>query len=113
MYIRESWRSYLLPHIFLSGMVVCVILRMKKGGGVCYRVYIVSHTVGAHEAFDIYSRARHLKPEKQMEPGGTVCPPRRFQRPSSGDFVASGTQALRITGESIGVDTTPVPVRQT
>jgi hypothetical protein len=67
--------------IFLSGMVLCVILRIKKGDRVCYSVYTDSNRVGAHEAFDIYSRDRHLKPEKQKVPDGTVCPPRRFQRP--------------------------------
>jgi hypothetical protein len=68
--------------IFLSGMVECVILPINKGDRVCYSVYTVSNRVGAHEAFDIYSRDRHLKPEKQKVPDGTVCPPRRFQRPT-------------------------------
>jgi len=85
---------------------------MKKGDRVCYRVHTVSNTVGAHDAVNIYSRGGHLMPDKQKVSGGTCFSNRRFQSPNNGNFVAGGTQAIRITGVSIGVDTTPAPVRQ-
>jgi len=78
-----NFDSHICCHtVILSGMVLCVILRIKKGDRVCNSVYTDSNRVGANEAFDIYSSDCNLKPEKQNVNGGTVCPPRRFQRPT-------------------------------